>query len=84
MDAKKIRSASIRAKSGARSSPKSNSGNKMAAVQNERDAFARQILDRMMPEFGPINFSKTQLLEEAKGLPTPDDLIAKLASESER
>ena len=52
-------------------------------VKLERDSFARQILDRLMPEFGPIDFTKAELFEEMAKHPTPEELIRQLASESE-
>jgi len=60
------------------------SGDDFAAVKCERDAFARQILDRLMPEFGPIAFTKAELFEEMSAQPAPDELIRHLAAESER
>src|SRR5262249_18472457 len=50
-------------------------------VKAERDAFARYILEQLMPEFGPINFTKAQVLKEAKRNPTPEQLIARLSAE---
>lgn len=53
-------------------------------TKRERDAFARQILDRMIPEFGPVQFTKADLFREMAKQPMPDELIQKLAAEAER
>jgi hypothetical protein len=61
--------------------PRGAAARKAETVRSERDAFARQILERIMPEFGPINFTKSKLFEEMVKHPTPDELIRQLELE---
>lgn len=85
MNAKKPKSPTSPPKSPSRRKARATTARQAeATVKLERDAFARQILDRMMTEFGPINFTKAELFEEMSRHPTPEELIRQLVAQSER
>jgi hypothetical protein len=48
-------------------------------VKTERDEYARELLRRSMPEFGPIEFTKRELFGMLGTMPPIGDIIDELA-----